>query len=182
MKKLILFGDSLIKNINKPLSGEIEKRAGVDLYNCAVGGWDTNDGVAKASYIAQLNPDLVLFSFGTNDAAPWKRVDIETFQQNLKKIFETFSSAEKIFFLPPPLNEGQQTGEEKRLNELQKQYEEVAKELSLSNGVKIIDSWAVFKPMLDAGQDYHDEDGVHFNDLGYQTLISEIVSVINESN
>ncbi len=182
MMKLVLFGDSLINNFNKPICQEIEKGADVDVYNCAVGGWDTNDGVAKAPYITELHPNIVLYSFGTNDAAPWKQVDIETYKSNLEVIFKTFKDAEKIFFLPPPVNEEKQPENLKRLNSVIKDYYQVARDLCLSNSVKVIDSWMVFKPMLDSGQDYHDEDGVHFNDLGYQVLIGEIVKVLNESN
>jgi len=36
----------------------------------------------------------------------------------------------------------------------------------------------VFEPMLVSGQDFHDEDGVHFNDLGYEMLTNEIVKAL----
>lgn len=177
MRKLVLFGDSLIKNLNKEMCDEIGEKADVDVYNCAVGGWNSYDGVEKAPFIAGLKPELVVLSFGTNDSAPWKKVELEKFKANLEQIFQSFSDAEKIFFLPPPVNEKLQTGGQRRLNSLVEEYYTVAKELCLSNKVKIMDSWQVFKPMLDSGQNYHDDDGVHFNDLGYKTLIDEIVKL-----
>lgn len=182
MNKLILFGDSLLNSFNSVMCQAIERQTNYDIYNCAVGGWNTEDGNKKAPYIAQLRPCGVIFSFGTNDAAPWKQIAAEQYKANLKNIFDSFNESKKFFLLPPPINESQlEPRENQRTNILQKQYADAAKAIAISNSVKIIDSWAIFKPMLESGQDYHDEDGVHFNDFGNQTLVGEIVKVINEN-
>lgn len=106
MKKLVLFGDSLFAQASKNTILMFEQvLSGYDIYNCAVGGWNTNDCVAKGSYISKLKPDVLVISLGTNDAAPWKQVPLDKFEENISKIFEEFSSSKIVYFLPTPLDE-----------------------------------------------------------------------------
>lgn len=178
MKKLILFGDSLVANFHKRFITDLEGRTNTEVYNCATCGWDTNDGVSKAPYIAKLRPDVVVFSFGTNDASPWKQLDLPAVSENTKKIVDSFQGSEMVFLLPPPIHEDRQEPGKQRSNETTKQYANAIKEVLEKENVKYIDSWRVFKDILDEGQDYHEEDGVHFNDLGYATVINEIARLL----
>jgi lysophospholipase L1-like esterase len=179
MKKVVLFGDSLLKEFYKEVCETIEHLVGCDIYNCAVGGWNTEDGVKKARYISQLNPEQVIFSFGTNDAAPWKKVEIKQYKENLETIFNAFGKTEKFFLLPPPINESQlEPSDNRRTNVLQKQYSEAAKEICATHGVKLIDSWRLFEPLAKEGKEFQ-EDGVHFNELGGKMLIAEVILTIN---
>ena len=52
-------------------------------------------------------------------------------------------------------------------------------EVCKSHGIAYIDSFSIFKPMLDKGLEYHVEDGVHFNDFAYEVIVSEIAKVLN---
>lgn len=70
--------------------------------------------------------------------------------------------------LPPP------TRDERRSNELIKEYADAIKSILDENGAKYIDSWKIFKEMFDSGQNYHDTDNLHFNELGYKTVIDEL--------
>jgi lysophospholipase L1-like esterase len=180
MKKLVLFGDSLFGQLGKHRIINLEKvLSDYDVYNCAAGGWNTNDCVQKSPYIALLKPDAVVISLGTNDAAPWKQVPLDTFKDNLPKIFATFSSSEVVYFLPPPVNESELEDDEKTLNnEIMKQYHDAAKQACTANNVRFIDSWNVFMPMLQKGTEYHVEDGMHLNDLAYDTIANELVSLL----
>ncbi|HEY1645892.1 MAG TPA: hypothetical protein VGF75_06000, partial [Candidatus Saccharimonadales bacterium] len=68
MKKLVLYGDSLFAQAGKHrLTMFEEVLAGYDVYNCAAGGWNTNDCLKKAEYISKLEPDVLVISLGTND-------------------------------------------------------------------------------------------------------------------
>ncbi len=99
MKKLVLFGDSLFGRFGKHLIVKLESvLQDCDVYNCAAGGWDSNDCVAKAPYIGELKPDVMVISLGTNDACPWKQVDLETFKANIPKVFEEFTDSRIIYF------------------------------------------------------------------------------------
>jgi lysophospholipase L1-like esterase len=180
MKKLILFGDSLFGRFGKERISSLEiALKDYDVYNCAAGGWNSDDCVKKAPYISKLKPDVLVISLGTNDSAPWKQLPLSTFAQNLPKIFETFSSSKIIYFLPPPVNESKLAEEKKDFtNAIVKQYYDAIRQACQSHSVIVLDSWRIFMPMLEAGQDYHDEDGIHLNDLAYKTITSELAKLL----
>lgn len=185
MKKLVLFGDSLFARISKSNLLSLESRLPeYDVYNCAVGGWDTNDCVKKAPYIASLKPDILMLSVGSNDSAPWKQVDIQLFESNLAQVFKSFSGSKIIFFLPPPVNEAILSEDAKRKNRkaltdsLIKSYYDVAKQSCEANQITFLDSWQVFKPLMDKGEDYHVDDGIHFSDMGYELLFDELAKLV----
>lgn len=181
MKKLVLFGDSLFAQVGKHRVIMFEKALpGYDVYNCAVGGWDTNDCVAKAPYISKLAPDALVISLGTNDAAPWKQVPLEKFKENIPKIFEAFNSSKIIYFLPTPVDEVKiANSDAKRSIKDIKEYHDAAKAVCEAHGVDYIDSFTIFKPLLDSGQEYHIEDGVHFNDFAYEIISRELAKILS---
>jgi len=180
MKKLVIFGDSLFGRLGKHLIINMEEQLpGYDVYNCAAGGWDTNDCVKKAPYIAKLEPDVLIISLGTNDACPWKQVDLKTYEENIPRIFAAFPSSRIIYFLPPPINETKLEPKRQTLNnEIMKQYHDTAKEVCDKHNVTVLDSWNVFMPLLDRGDDYHIEDGIHLSDEGYDALINNLAQLI----
>lgn len=179
--KIVLFGDSLFGQFGKHRILKLEKAIpGADVYNCAVGGWDSNDCVKKAPYIAQLEPDFMILSLGTNDASSWKLVPIDKFKENIPKILDSFSASKVIFFLPPPSDESKHDPNKKRKNETTKQYHDAAKEICESKGVDYIDSWQIFLPMLNRGEVYHVDDGTHLEENAYDIIISEIAHKLKE--
>jgi len=182
--KIVLFGDSLLKNFGKDYLIRFEAAVpGADIYNCAVGGWDTNDGLKKASFIAKLKPDIVILGFGTNDAAPWKQVPLEVFLKNIPQIIEEFTGSKVIFFLPPPVHpDNRHSSKRRRLPETVQQYHDEAKRLLEGMSVTYLDSHAVFKPLLQSNQRYHIEDGTHLNDFGYSVLVKEFARLIQGIN
>src|SRR5947209_1625496 len=106
---IILFGDSLFGRFSKPLTTVIESKIpGVIITNCATGGFDTRDGLARAELIAHLPADLFLLSFGMNDSAPWKLVPIDEFERNYTKIIRTLSSKRVSCVIPGPIMERKQ--------------------------------------------------------------------------
>lgn len=180
-KKFILFGDSLFANFGKDLIQTLEsKLPEYDVYNLAVGGWDTNDCLKKSSYIATFEPDIVAISLGTNDAAPWKQVPLEKFKDNIEKMLKILSKSRIVFFLPPPVDETKGTQVKDRTNKVMKKYHDRAKKICLKNGASIIDSWAIFMPLMEMSKDYHIGHGVHLNDLGYEVLIDKMAEVVKK--
>lgn len=180
MKKLILFGDSLFGQLGKHRIIQMEKALeDYDVYNCAAGGWDTHDCLGKAPYIAKLEPDVVVISLGTNDAAPWKQIPLDIFTSNLPRLFAAFSNSKIVYFLPPPVDESKLLDYKKTLtNEIMSQYCDSARIICENNGVSVIESWDVFKPMLDGGQEYHVEDGIHLNDLAYEIISKKLANLL----
>lgn len=177
--KVILFGDSLFAQFGKTQVLKLEKQiADADVYNCAVGGWDSNDCVKKAPYIAQLKPGVLIISLGTNDASSWKLVELEKFKENVNKIIDIFRGSKFIYFLPPPSDETKQTPGRIRKNETTKQYHDAAKHICEEKGALTINSWDIFKPMLDRGEVYHVDDGTHLEENAYDIIITEIAKLL----
>lgn len=181
--KIVLFGDSLFANMGKHLVEELEhKIPGSDVYNCAVGGWDSNDCVKKAPYISKLKPDFLVISLGTNDASSWKLVDLEVFKQNIPKIIDAFVGSKFIYFLPPPGDETKHPADRIRTTETTKQYYDAAKKICKEKGALTIDSWDMFEPMLKSGEVYHVEDGTHLADNAYEIISSEIAKLVKATS
>jgi len=181
--KIVLFGDSMLARFNNKLIDQLEtKIPGSEVYNCAAGGWDTDDCVKKAAYIGSLKPDAVTISLGTNDGAGWKLVPVERFKANLNAILNSFEGSRVVFFPAAPVNESRQNPDFGRTNDLMKEYSDATKEVCADRGIEYIDSWAIFHPLLEKGEDYHINDGVHFNDYGNDLLINHIAEVLNQKN
>lgn len=182
MKNLVLFGDSLFANISKHRQIWLEEKLpSYNVYNCAAGGWDSNDCVLKGPYLSTLKPDVLMLSLGTNDACPWKQVDLRTFRQNLIRIFSLFPDSKLIYFLPPPINEEILSKDSKRHvlnNVIMKQYHDAAKKVCLQHTISYLDSWSSIKPILDKQDNFHTEDGIHITDEGYNLLLSLLADLV----
>ena len=179
-KKLVLFGDSLFGEVRKTETLMFEEKLGgeYDIYNCATGGWSTNDLVKKSSYISGLKPDIVIISAGTNDSAPWKRVDLEKFKSNLPLIAEQFSESRVIFFPPPPVTEVVLEDNKIMSNADVKLYNDAVVEFCQEASIDYIDSWSFFMNLKDNNKGYHADDGIHFTREGYESLFGELSKVI----
>lgn len=57
-------------------------------------------------------------------------------------------------------------------------YNQVIKELSIKYKVHFIDSKLIYGEFLDKGENYHIDDGMHLNEIGYQVLIEELSKLI----
>ncbi len=177
--KVLLFGDSLLKNLSKePLSKLEAAVPGADTYNCSTSGWNTEDALKKADYICQLKPDVVVLNYGTNDAAPWKRVLLDNYLSNIEKLIIKFSGSRIIYFLPPPLTKlGSNDLHDKRAENVD-MYAQAAKELLKKKKIEYIDSQRVFGSLLKEKKEYHIDDGIHFNELGNTTLVNELTKLL----
>lgn len=181
MKKLILFGDSLFAQMGKHRINLFESTLpGYDIYNCAAGGWNTDDCVKKSPFIAKLKADVVVISLGTNDAAPYKQLPIEKFIENIPPILEAFKDSKIVWYLPTPVDPAKSDNFGAVIpNEVVKKYHDAAKKVCEEKGVDVIDSFSIFKPMLDSGVTYHNEDGVHYIDKAYEIIANELARILS---
>lgn len=174
MKKLILTGDSLFGRCSKDAIEQLERVLGdvYDVYNCAAGGWDSNDVLKKSPYLSSLQADVVAVSVGLSDLAPWKQVDIDTFSSNIAKIIDIYSTSKLMFLAPPSVDEVRQRShyEVIRENEGVIKYSEALSRICTAKNTACID--------IGADEDYHIEDGVHLNQAGYEKLFSMIKGAI----
>lgn len=176
MKKIVLFGDSLLARCGK---GEIEKiesslAGSYDCYNCAVGGWDSRDLLKKVEYITRLQPDAFLISVGMNDLAPWKQVPLTEFKENVIELVQRLKRlGPKIsFLLPPPVTEQLQSGQTPRRNSTLIKYTKVLEEICEANECTFID--ISHRMNDDDGGSFHLGDGVHLAPKAYEVIFSNL--------
>jgi hypothetical protein len=67
--RIVFLGDSHLARVRRDVS-----IVGPDVCNAAEGGATALDLVPQAAGAAVEEDDLVVFSVGTNDAAPWRQV------------------------------------------------------------------------------------------------------------
>ena len=181
MKSIVLFGDSLFGRFGRDCILKLENAVkNITVYNCAAGGFDTNDGLKRADFISKLEADYVCLSFGANDSSPFngQPVPLEEFTNNLLSIIKAFNHSKIILFPCPPVHDPSDPVETKDYNNLLIKYNEVVKDVALKTASEFIDSQTIFGELLSKGENYHIEDGLHLNNLGYQKLIEELAKLI----
>ncbi len=179
-KSLVLFGDSLLARMGIDTISNLEiLLEDAIVYNCAAGGMTSNDGAKRADFIAKLQPDDVVLSFGTNDCAPWKvQVSKEDFRKNLLSIIHSFSGSRVIIFPCPPAYDPNDLSGTKEFNAICEQYNEIIFDIAKSTSSEYINSPKIYGDLLKNGTNYHEEDGIHLNEKGYEVLVLELSKII----
>ena len=140
------------------------RRWGLDVVVVATGGADS-----RAVLHQQIpgEADWALLSVGTNDAAPWKSVDLDEFAANCDRILLNAEAKKRLVLGPGPVVERGVAGE--RTNKGLAAYTAVLQRAAIAHS-------ALFVPMTDLldGSDLAD-DGVHFNHSGYRKLADRIL-------
>ena len=179
MKSLVLFGDSLFGKCGKKDLAKFEKiLRDTIVYNCAAGGQNSIDGVRQADFIAKLKADYVCLSLGANDSSLdiKKNVPINCFKKNILSIIKSFKKSKIIYFLcPPALDKNDLKGTEE-FNQTLEKYNDVIRQICKDNNVNVVDSDKIFGKLLKEDKNYHLEDGIHMNDLGFETMFKAIKS------
>lgn len=181
MKSVILFGDSLFGRFGRDYILQLEEAIeNVTVHNCAAGGFNTRDGLKRAGFIAQLKADYICLSFGANDCSPFKGqpVALEEFAQNLVFIIKSFVGSKVILFPCPPVYDPGDPVETKNFNDILVQYNTVIKNIAKETNTGLIDSENVYGELLEKGENYHIEDGLHLNDVGYKKLVEQLAKLI----
>ena len=181
MKNVVLFGDSLFGRFGRDCILQLEQKTkDTVVYNCAAGGFNTRDGIRRAGFIAKLHADYVCLSFGANDSNPFmgQAVPLEEFAENLATIVESFKGSRVILFPCPPVYDANDREGTKNFNDILARYNQAIKDAAQKTGSIRIDSEAVFGKLFHQGKNYHMEDGLHLNELGYQELIKELARLV----
>lgn len=179
---LIMFGDSHLGRCGRRQISSLESALSgrYDVYNCAADGLNSDDLVNKAAYLAGLKPDVVIISDGTNDCDLSKHVELDRYRANLVKIIDNFAGSQVILLPPIPMDESRLSAEDGKAlsNDSLKEYHDAALDVSAQKQIAAIDSWAVYDRLRKNKQDYHEADGLHLNQEGYNVLFDEIAGAI----
>lgn len=173
---IVLYGDSYLGRFNKNKIDQLESRFdNATVYNCAVGGWSSSELARRAKYFALMRPDYVILSFGGNDVAPWKDiVPLGEFKKNVKTLLDAFQGSHIIMILCPKVNLTD-SSQSKQFNDGLTEYYRSIQDLLEDSDVDVIDTNA----LLSGIHNYHEEDGVHFNDEAYGMIIAKISDLIS---
>ncbi|MBE6385837.1 MAG: hypothetical protein E7048_09270 [Lentisphaerae bacterium] len=202
MAKILFFGDSITalrKNIVVASEMIAQKYPQHRIVNKGVGGNDTN--LAKKRFETDVlaeKPDLVIFSFGCNDAAidVWKekttpRLTIEEYISNLTFFIDEVckQGGKLIFFTPPPmvLVEGLKPyyGGEPYLsngfNFMIDQFIAAAKKLMAEKEISVVDVNTIFRKAAANNDELVKllPDGMHPNSEGQQLIFDGLCKAID---
>jgi lysophospholipase L1-like esterase len=138
---------------------------GLDVVSVAAGGANSRD-VLRQEIPAQA--DWVLYSIGTNDAAPWKRVPSDEFAVNCDQLFSAPGPGHRIALGPGPVVERAVRGE--RTNTDMTNYALVLEQAAARHAVRYVSLAGL---LVDSDLA---EDGVHLNDSGYEKLTERVLN------
>jgi len=168
----VLIGDSHVTDVAPRRQvtklGPRLRASGVDVETRARGGATSRDTVREAS--AALDCDWIIYSLGTNDAAPWKQVPLEEFIANYERLLRSTSGPAQLVLGNGPVVESGWVGE--RTNHLMSTYAEAARRVADHAGAKFV----ALADVLTAADLAN--DGVHLNDDGYAKLAEIVLGVI----
>ena len=206
MAKILFFGDSITAlRQNQKSASEFfaEKFPQHEIVNKGVGGNDTNLARARfQSDVMEQKPDLLIFSFGCNDAAidVWKqksgpRLTIEEYLGNLRFFIEEMRSigAGMIFFTPPPMvmvdglkpYYGGEPYTSNGFNFMLDQFVAAAGALMKEEGIPVVDINGFFRKIT-CNEDEQlvklIPDGLHPNTEGQEMIFRELCKALEKTS
>jgi lysophospholipase L1-like esterase len=168
---LLLLGDSHLTRIRRARLRRLEAASGHRVLNAAVGGASVHglahqlDGAPPA--------EVAMISVGTNDAAPWKQVPIDTFRRALAELLPSVPASRVLYVGSPGVDEQRLTRANDRTNARLREYVDAAAETVRRHGGEFLDTAALLARVDD---DVFLDDGVHLNKAGYDTLLPALAA------
>ncbi len=202
-KRIVFFGDSITAfrgELNVASMRLAKEFPDVEMINAGVGGHNTNDGRSRFQRdVLDKKPDVVFFSFGTNDAAidTWKqetepRIDLDTYLANLLYFAQEIRKigAIPVFFTPPPMFMTEKLAGyynfepyiSNGFNFVLERYIPAAKALLAKENVVVFDIYSLF---MEKGKESPDGfnslllDGMHPNDDGQKIIADEMLKFLS---
>ena len=205
MSKILFFGDSITAfRENVVVASELFEKSFPQhrMVNRGVKGNHT--GMARERFqkdVLDEKPDLMIFSFGINDAAidvfkqkTTPRISVEEYVENLRFFIREVraAGAEVIFFTPPPMvmveKLKQYYGGEPYLsngfNFMLDKFISSAKSLMAEENVPVADVNAAFREQTGSAEDKLTEllpDGMHPNSEGQKIIYDTLLKVFEKS-
>ncbi|MDT2613025.1 SGNH/GDSL hydrolase family protein [Enterococcus dongliensis] len=187
MKKIVLFGDSLLAGVMKDEPSEILNRyildeltemgfPGYEVVNLGKRGESSTDGLARVDEAVEAQGDFVVISFGTNDSLRQKNT-VEVFGENIKEMIESFAASKVILLTTGYLNTAIITMGD---NDRQQRYVQKAKQVAEDIGVNVIDLYHHLTVYPKPNEFIQTFDGIHPSTEGYHFLGALIARDIKE--
>ncbi|MGN6577215.1 MAG: SGNH/GDSL hydrolase family protein [Nocardioides sp.] len=168
---LLLLGDSHLTRIRRARLRRLEAASGHRVLNAAVGGASV---LGLSGQLDGAPPaDVAMLSVGTNDAAPWKQVPIDTFRTALSELLPRVPASRVVYVGSPGIDEQRLTRENDRTNLRLREYVDAAAETVRRHGGEFLDAAALLARVDD---DVFLDDGVHLNKTGYDVLLPALAA------
>lgn len=175
MQTIYLFGDSITAGYfaNQEFTDELTKRVAagfpdVTVVNAGIPGDTTIDGLARIEeHILKYEPSIVTVFFGANDAALYRLVGLEKYEENLRKMIQLIGPA-KVVLVSPPYVSQKSHKLDRPLSHLEK-FAKVTERLAAEYNLSYVDLLTAMKAEP-AREELLQEDGLHFSVLGYDFL------------
>ncbi|WP_427813523.1 SGNH/GDSL hydrolase family protein [Enterococcus sp. 22-H-5-01] len=187
MKKIVLFGDSLLTGVMNGETSDILDRyildelsemgfPGYRLIKLGHRGETSSDGLKRIDEAVEAEGDFVVISFGTNDSLKQKN-SINLFGENIEQMLRSFDAAKIILLTPGYLNTKLRTDGD---NERQQIFAERAKQVAEVMGVDVIDLYHHMTVYPEPNEFVQAADGIHPSMEGYHFLGALIARDIKE--
>lgn len=176
MKKIVLFGDSLMTGLQAGETTDLldnytkDSLAGMgfpdyQIKNLGVRGDSSVDGLQRVAEAVAEKPDYIAILFGDNDAISQVTTP-EEYAANLEKIISAFDSEKVIVLSPTYLDMALRTEGD---NERQQVYVAAAEKVAAAKGVNFINLYhhMTVYPYPD---EFLQADGLHPSDEGYHFI------------
>ncbi|MGK0606135.1 SGNH/GDSL hydrolase family protein [Enterococcus gilvus] len=187
MKKIVLFGDSLLAGVMNGETSDILDTyiideltemgfPGYSIVKLGKRGETSSDGLARVEEAVDAEGDFVVISFGTNDSLTHEN-SLEAFGENLKEMIESFDASKVILLTTGYINTAVYTAGD---NERQQLFAQMAKMVAAESGVNVINLYhhmTVYPKPNEFVQSY---DGLHPSEEGYHFLGALIARDIKE--
>jgi lysophospholipase L1-like esterase len=188
--KVVLLGDSIMggyaPTVQRELAGLAETKG--------LSRTTSSNLLARLDEVIALQPEVIHLNCGLWDLIVLTntgnaQVSLEEYKSNLEKIFQRLqreTHAKVIWATTTPVNEQKQQNPRPKgygrivRRELDvKIYNRASIEVAKRSGVKYDD---LFTVMTEAGRDEHlKDDGVHFNEAGYELLGQSVAKIIRSN-
>jgi len=181
MKKIVLFGDSIMAGFHDGVMSDIltdaiqKKFPNDEVVNVSIPGYKTSNAVTRVDQdIVSLNPDIVVLGFGANDISIDDEIKPGKFSSNLSTIIKEIG-ASKVILLSPPYTDWVKNPNRPWTRQLQFELvtEHLAKQLEVPY-VDLLHKMANCESVDKLLQ----KDGLHFTKDGYILLEDALVPEI----
>ncbi|MFC0275767.1 SGNH/GDSL hydrolase family protein [Enterococcus devriesei] len=187
MKKIVLFGDSLLTGVMNGETSDILATYIIDeltemdfpgyrLVKLGKRGESSSDGLARINEAVEAEGDFVVISFGTNDSLKQKN-PVDVFGDNIEEMLESFDASKVILLTTGYINTEIMTAGN---NERQQLYAEKAKQIAEKVGVNVIDLYHHMTVYPKPNEFVQKFDGIHPSEEGYHFLGALIARDIKE--
>lgn len=183
MKKLILFGDSLLagytdgRATNIVTQGLQEKLPKFTIINNSVPGTTTEEAIDF--YELRIKPfkyDLVILALGTNDANMQFGLSAERYAHNLQVLVDLIG-ADKTLLMGPSYTNWKIAQDQAWPKTLQ--FELVAQECHVENKIPFLNFAKVMRKTGHPNK-LLQKDGIHLNKAGNKLLIEKLADLVEE--